>query len=107
MQCQTGSARMIAAGGIDDENIWSLTETPDRFLQQQPFTKRQQARDIRMPCLSANDRDRRSPVGPQQRGRGPTRITGGAWTGNSPGEANEAARCGPSRVRRLPELGSC
>jgi hypothetical protein len=32
MKCQTRSARMIAAGGIDNENIGSLAETPDRFL---------------------------------------------------------------------------
>jgi len=95
----TGTPRMVAPGGVDEEDIWRTSEAASGQLQQRPLAKREQAWRVWRPGTACHDGARaRSDSG------SPGWVAGLARPGSAAGKAHEhrpdpRTRSGPPRLR--------
>jgi hypothetical protein len=51
---ESGTKRVIAPGGVDQENVWNLRQGPDCGLQQRSLAQGEETRLVRIPGFAAD-----------------------------------------------------
>jgi endonuclease-8 len=86
---QAGAARMVATGGVDDQDARPLRQGPNGRFEQRPLAEGEQARLVGGSCRSGDDRRLGAAAGEQRRRR-PARVAGRPGTALAPRKADEA-----------------
>lgn len=104
MECQPGSPRVVATRRIDQQELRSLRQPPNRLFQEHTLPKSQEPRLVGAARRPASPRDAQQLTRAEECCRGPARLPGISGARPPPRKADEAPRDRKRPVGRRPKL---
>ena len=90
LQREPGAARMVGAGGVDEQHVGRDRQRAHRCLETRTLAQRKQARDVGGRGLAGDRRMREHLAAPEHRGGGPRGIAARAGPGLTAREHDDA-----------------